>query len=159
MYNLELLWIAKSELICSYSKLICLSAMRSSDFCHRNYTNWTKPNEDTKLRQEWSGNRPITFTRMFEPRHNILSNVRADIRMYVVSWLEHLRKSITPVPGPELRIAPSVQFFLDKKKTMKKKMNGCNIWADHKIYMGRALTHLLTVRSTAFVIINLSHIT
>ena len=27
--------------------------------------------------------------RMFEPRHIILSNVRADIRNYVVSWLKH----------------------------------------------------------------------
>ena len=26
---------------------------------------------------------------MFEPFHNILSNVRADIRKYVVSWLKH----------------------------------------------------------------------
>ena len=36
---------------------------------------------------------PITFTRMFEPRHNILSNVRADVRHYVVSWLKHSRES------------------------------------------------------------------
>ena len=33
--------------------------------------------------------RPITFTRMFEPRHNILSNVRANVRKYVVTRLEH----------------------------------------------------------------------
>ena len=37
---------------------------------------------------------------MFEPRHNILSNVRADIRKYVVSWLKLLRASNGPVPGP-----------------------------------------------------------
>ena len=29
--------------------------------------------------------------------NNILSNVRADIRKYVVSWLKRLRKSYTPV--------------------------------------------------------------
>ena len=34
---------------------------------------------------------------MFEPRHNILSNVRADIRKYVVSWLKHSRGSNRPV--------------------------------------------------------------
>ena len=37
---------------------------------------------------------------MFEPRHNILSNVRVDIRMYVVSWLKYLRESTRPVFGP-----------------------------------------------------------
>ena len=42
----------------------------------------------------------ITFTGMFEPRHNILSNVRGDIRKYVVSWLKHSHESNRPVPGP-----------------------------------------------------------
>ena len=37
---------------------------------------------------------PITFTRMFEPRHKILSNVRTNVRKYVVTWLERLRGSI-----------------------------------------------------------------
>ena len=37
---------------------------------------------------------------MFEPRHNIVSNVRADIRNYVVSWLKHSRESKSPVLGP-----------------------------------------------------------
>ena len=43
---------------------------------------------------------PITFTRMFEPRHNILSNVRADIRKYIVSWLKHSRERNRLLPGP-----------------------------------------------------------
>ena len=42
---------------------------------------------------------PFTFTRMFEPRHNIRSNVRADIPKYV-SWLKHSRESNRPAPGP-----------------------------------------------------------
>ena len=44
----------------------------------------------------WFEYRPITFTRMFEPRHNILSNVRTNFRKYAVSWLEHLRESDRP---------------------------------------------------------------
>ena len=43
---------------------------------------------------------PITFTRMSKPRHNILSNVRADIRKYVVAWLKHSRECNRPVAGP-----------------------------------------------------------
>ena len=43
---------------------------------------------------------PITFTRMFEPRHNILSKVHAVIRKYVVSWFKRSRESNGPVPGP-----------------------------------------------------------
>ena len=39
---------------------------------------------------------------MFEPRHNILSNVRADIGKYVVLWLKHSRESNRAVPGPLL---------------------------------------------------------
>ena len=46
---------------------------------------------------------------MFEPRHNMLSNVLADIRKYVVSWLKHLRKSNRPVLGP---ISKSSAFCL-----------------------------------------------
>ena len=34
--------------------------------------------------------------------HNILSNVRSDIRKYVVSWLKHSGESTKPVPGPIL---------------------------------------------------------
>ena len=45
---------------------------------------------------------PITFTRMFEPRHNILSNVRTNVRRYVVTWLEHSRECNRPVHGPLL---------------------------------------------------------
>ena len=44
--------------------------------------------------------RPITFTRMFEPRHNILLNVRVGIRNNVVSWLKHSRESNRSIPGP-----------------------------------------------------------
>ena len=51
-----------------------------------------KRSEYTKLRSEWSGYRPITFTRMFEPRHNVLSNIRTNVRKYVVTWLEHSRE-------------------------------------------------------------------
>ena len=43
------------------------------------------------------------MVRICEPRHNILSNVHADIRKYVLWWLEHSRESNGPVPGP---IAP-----------------------------------------------------
>ena len=50
----------------------------------------------------WSWYRPMTFTRMFEPRHNIFSNVRTTVRKYVVSWFEHSRESNRPVPGPLL---------------------------------------------------------
>ena len=42
--------------------------------------------------------RPITF--MFEPRHNKLSDVRTNVRTYVVTWFEHSRESDRPVPGP-----------------------------------------------------------
>ena len=46
----------------------------------------------------------LLFSRwMFEPRHNILSNVRTDIGKNVVSWLEHSRESNRPVPGPLLQ--------------------------------------------------------
>ena len=39
---------------------------------------------------------------MFEPRHNILSNVRANVRKYVATWFEHSPESNRPVPGPIL---------------------------------------------------------
>ena len=42
-----------------------------------------------KLRWEWSWYRLLLSGRMLEPRHNILSNVRADIRENVASWLKH----------------------------------------------------------------------
>ena len=35
----------------------------------------------------------LYITRMFEPRHNILSNVRTNVRKYVVTWLKHSRDS------------------------------------------------------------------
>ena len=44
---------------------------------------------------------PITSMRLFEQRHNILSNVRADIRKYVVSWLKHWRERNRPLPAPK----------------------------------------------------------
>ena len=44
------------------------------------------------IRRYWSGKRPITITRMFELRHNILSNVSTNHRKYVVTWLEHSRE-------------------------------------------------------------------
>ena len=34
------------------------------------------------LHSNWSGYRPITFTRTFEPRHNILSNDCTNVRKY-----------------------------------------------------------------------------
>ena len=48
---------------------------------------------------------------MFEPRHNILSNVRTDIRKYVVSWLKHSRESNRPLPGPHLAELSIVLFY------------------------------------------------
>ena len=36
---------------------------------------------------------PINFTRMFEPRHNILPNVHTNVGKYLVTWLEHSRES------------------------------------------------------------------
>ena len=39
---------------------------------------------------------------MFEPRHNILSNVRTNVRKYDVTWLEHSRECNRPVVGPLL---------------------------------------------------------
>ena len=48
---------------------------------------------------------PITFARMFEPRHvprNVRATFRADIRKYVVTWLKHSRESNRPIPGPLL---------------------------------------------------------
>ena len=36
---------------------------------------------------------PITFTLMFELRHNLFSNVRTNVRKYVVTWLVHLREN------------------------------------------------------------------
>ena len=35
------------------------------------------------------GTRLLLSVRMFEPRHNIISNDRADIREYIVSCLKH----------------------------------------------------------------------
>ena len=36
----------------------------------------------------------------FKPRHNLLSNVRTNVRKYAVTWLEHSRESNMPEPGP-----------------------------------------------------------
>ena len=63
----------------------------------------------------WSGYRPITLTRIFELRHNKLSNVRTNIPKYVVTWLEHSGENNKPVPGPllaEHRIFSSSHLFL-----------------------------------------------
>ena len=45
-----------------------------------------------RLAPYWSGYRPITFTRMVEPRHNIFPNVRPKFRKYFVTWFEHSRE-------------------------------------------------------------------
>ena len=46
----------------------------------------------------WSRYRPLTSTRMFEPRHNIFSNIRTNVRECVVTWLEHSRKNNSRYP-------------------------------------------------------------
>ena len=38
--------------------------------------------------------RLITSTRMFEPRHNILSNVRTNFRKYVVTYSSNIRVKV-----------------------------------------------------------------
>ena len=49
---------------------------------------------------------------MFEPRHNILSNVRTNVRKYVMTWLERLRESNRPLPGPLLaELSISLHFL------------------------------------------------
>ena len=45
------------------------------------------------------------------PRHNIFSNVRADIRQYVVSWRKRSREKNRPLPGPMV-IAPAASLSL-----------------------------------------------
>ena len=50
----------------------------------------------------WSGYRLLLSRWMFEPRHNIISNVRTNVRKYVVTWLERSRESNRPVFGPFL---------------------------------------------------------
>ena len=78
---------------------------------------------------------PITFTRMFEPRHNILSNVRADIRTYVVSWLKHSRESNRPVPGP-----------IDGKKLMRQEEKQTRkLTADHDLHARTIEENLLDI--------------
>ena len=48
---------------------------------------------NTELRyKSGTGTAYLRSGRMFEPRHNILSNVRAAIRKYVVTWLKHLAR-------------------------------------------------------------------
>ena len=39
---------------------------------------------------------------MFEPRYNILLNVRTNVRKYVVTWIEHSRESNRPALEPLL---------------------------------------------------------
>ena len=48
----------------------------------------------------WSGYRLLLSRWMFEPRHNILSNVRTNVQKYVVTSLEYSRENKRPVPGP-----------------------------------------------------------
>ena len=57
---------------------------------------------------------------MFQPRHSILSNVRAGIRKYVVSWLKHSRESDRPVPGPIYVRASraGIEFFPSESAVM-----------------------------------------
>ena len=52
---------------------------------------------DLDAKKYWSAYRSIIFTRMFEPRHNILSNVRTNVRKYILACLEHSRESNSPV--------------------------------------------------------------
>ena len=40
---------------------------------------------------------------MFEPRHNILSNVRTNVGKYVVMWLKHSRESNRRYPDDSLK--------------------------------------------------------
>ena len=71
----------------------------------------------TKLGEVRSGYRPVTFTRMFEPRHNILSNVRADNRKYVVTWLKHSRESNRRYPNQLFQLGiDSLNFVRHKIK-------------------------------------------
>ena len=65
------------------------------------------------------GYRPITFTRMFEPRHNILSNVRTNVQMYVVSWLEHSCESNRRYPDHSLWELRIFVIFATQCKTPK----------------------------------------
>ena len=80
------------------------NATGSNSTCHRFY---------------WSRYRPITFTRMFEPRHNIISNVRK----YIATWLEHSRESNRPLLRPllaELSISFHFRFSGEKKRPNRK---------------------------------------
>ena len=52
----------------------------------------------------------ITFTRIFEPRHNILSNVHTNVRKYVVTRLEHSRESDRRYPAHSWRSAPAADW-------------------------------------------------
>ena len=83
---------------------LCLSEKWQFGFSTLKY-NFLRIN-NLKWKQYWAPLRvvrvpPITFMRMFEPRHNILSNVRTNVRKYVVTWLKHSRESNRPVPGPD----------------------------------------------------------
>ena len=48
------------------------------------------------LHEYWSAYRPLTFTGMFEPPHNILSNVRTNVRKYVMTR-DSSERETTPV--------------------------------------------------------------
>ena len=63
---------------------------------------------------------------MFEQRHNILSNIRTNVRKYVVTWLEHYSREVMTVPGPilaELRISFRRRIQLDNRLNLKKIKN------------------------------------
>ena len=48
----------------------------------------------------WSGYRLLLLRECSSHCHNVLSNVRTNVRKYVVTWLKHSRECNRPVPGP-----------------------------------------------------------
>ena len=68
-----------------WSRMIC----QNRDYIHLSI-------HDVNSVLHWSGHRPITFTRMFEPRHNKRSTVLSNVRKYM---LKHSRESNRPVAG------------------------------------------------------------
>ena len=66
---------------------------------------------------------------MFEPRHNILSNIRTNVRKYVVTWLEHSRESNKLYPDHsaelvKLLLIRSENEVLCKKQAFRIYLNG-----------------------------------
>ena len=94
---------------------ICHNIHAPTDYPKTFPLNFTKGENRT----HWSRYRPITFKPMFEPRHNILLNVRANVRKYVVTWLEHSPESNRSAPGSlsaELSIESMfIARFVEKK--------------------------------------------